>query len=137
MVSGRAEMAPTPGPEALRQVRLRYRQAAAVADRYFEAGLSVVLQDTVLGAELPEVVRLVTSRPLLLVVLCPRPEIVAAREAQRPKRGYGRWSVQQLDAVLRRETPRIGLWIDSSEQTPEETVDEILARAWDDARVPE
>ncbi|WP_018349465.1 zeta toxin family protein [Longispora albida] len=27
-----------------------------------------------------------------------------------------------------RLTPRIGLWLDSSEQTPEQTADEILAR---------
>ena len=34
----------------------------------------------------------------------------------------------QLDEVLRHETPRIGLWIDSSVQTPDETVEEILDR---------
>lgn len=32
-------------------------------------------------------------------------------------------------------TPRMGLWIDSSAQTAEETVDEILAR-WDEALIP-
>ncbi|MER7129260.1 hypothetical protein [Streptosporangium saharense] len=40
-----------------------------------------------------------------------------------------------LDAVLRERTPRLGLWLDTSEQTPEETVEEILARAWTEARV--
>jgi len=43
------------------------------------------------------------------------------------------------DAVVRfdewlRETPRIGLWIDSSELTIEETVDEILSR-WGEAKI--
>jgi cytidylate kinase len=33
------------------------------------------------------------------------------------------------DAVLREGTPRIGLWLDTSELTPEQTVDAILARA--------
>jgi len=55
---------------------------------------------------------------------------------RRAKRAYGRWSVERLDAVLRNDTPRIGLWLDSSDQTPEETTDEILDRAWDAARVP-
>lgn len=35
--------------------------------------------------------------------------------------------------VLRDETPRIGLWLDTSELTPEETVNEILTRLQDDA----
>jgi chloramphenicol 3-O-phosphotransferase len=131
VVRGRAEMAPSPSEEALRQLRLRYRQTAAVADCYFEADFSVIVQDVVLGAELVSTLKLFKSRPLLLVVLCPRPEIVAMREQRRAKRGYGSWNVEQLDAVLRNETPRIGLWIDSSDLTPDETVNEILARAWD------
>ena len=35
----------------------------------------------------------------------------------------------ELDHALREETARLGLWIDNSAQTPEETVAEILARA--------
>ena len=30
---------------------------------------------------------------------------------------------------MREETPRVGLWLDSSELTAEQTVDEILRRA--------
>lgn len=45
------------------------------------------------------------------------------------------WPVADLDADLRTQTPRIGLWLDTSAQPPEETVDEILARAWTDGRV--
>jgi hypothetical protein len=29
---------------------------------------------------------------------------------------------------MRTETPHIGLWLDSSQQTPDETVEEIVAR---------
>ncbi|MFC5288181.1 hypothetical protein ACFPM7_14065 [Actinokineospora guangxiensis] len=36
----------------------------------------------------------------------------------------------------RTETPRIGLWLDTSGQTPEQTVEEVLARAWTEAGVP-
>jgi len=39
--------------------------------------------------------------------------------------------------VLRHDTPRLGLWLDTSSQTPAETADEILSRAWDEARVPD
>src|SRR5262249_30234412 len=37
-----------------------------------------------------------------------------------------RWTSADLDAVLREETPRIGSWLDSSDQTPDDTVDAIL-----------
>ena len=65
----------------------------------------------------------------------PRPEVVEAREANRAKTGYGPWSAEQLDRSMREATPRLGLWIDSSEQTPEQTVEEIIGRAWEEAAV--
>ncbi|MEV4539983.1 AAA family ATPase [Micromonospora echinaurantiaca] len=135
VVSGRAEMTAEPSDEAYRQLRLRYDLAAAAADRYAAAGFTVVLQDVVIGADLPAMVDRIRHRPLAVVVLAPRPEVVAARERDRPKQGYGDWPVADLDADLRTRTPRIGLWLDTSAQTPEQTVDEILARAWTDGRV--
>ena len=38
---------------------------------------------------------------------------------------------------LRNDTPHLGLWLDTSAQTPDQTVDEILARGWAEARIPE
>lgn len=135
IVNGRAEMTSDSPAEAVRQLHLRYELAAQAADGYFAAGFTVVLQDVVLGPELPAMVSRIASRPLLVVVLAPRPEVVATREQARPKTGYGDWSVGQLDAGLRTGTPRIGLWLDTSAQLPEETVDEILSRAWTEAVV--
>ena len=62
---------------------------------------------------------------------------LADREERRGKTAYGRWAIEQLDTVLRHETPRLGLWLDTSGQTPAETADEILSRAWAEARVPD
>jgi chloramphenicol 3-O-phosphotransferase len=135
VVNGRAEMTPEPSEEAVRQLRLRYRLTAATCDEYFREGFSVVVQDVVLGEHLAEMVTLIRRRPLLVVVLAPRPEAVAAREAARGKNAYDRWTIDLLDDSLRNETPRIGLWLDTSGQTPEETADEILTRAWTEARV--
>ncbi|MER6949522.1 AAA family ATPase [Nonomuraea sp. NPDC000554] len=128
VVNGAVPMAPG-APEGVAQLHLRYRIAASAADLYFEAGFTPIVQDVVLGPDLDLFVRLVRSRPLLVVVLAPDAATVEQRERQRPKSGYGDWTVAQLDEVLRRDTPRIGLWLDTSGQTPEETVDEILARA--------
>lgn len=137
IVTGRQEMDPSLSPEALAQLRLRYRLAAMTADAYSEAGFTAIVQDIILGEDLLSFLDLVRSRPLLLVVLLPRPEVIEARERARSKTGYAGsgWSVDELDRSLRLETPRIGLWIDSSEQTPEQTVDEILRRAWEEAVV--
>ncbi|NYI03690.1 AAA family ATPase [Allostreptomyces psammosilenae] len=136
IVSGRREMLPEhadPGAsaeaaEAHAQLRLRYRLAAAAAEGYAAAGFTAVLQDIVLGEELAYWVDLPRGRPRYLVVLAPRPETVAEREAGRAKTGYGPWTVEELDRSLRTGTPRLGLWLDTSGQTPEQTVDAILDR---------
>jgi chloramphenicol 3-O-phosphotransferase len=124
---GRVEMASTTTAEMLAQLRLRYRQITALADTYIDAGYHVVVEDVIIGAVLPEFLGLLRTRPLHLVVLCPDPGVVATRESARQKTGYGpRWNVEQLDRALRTETARIGHWLDTSEQTPDETVDAIL-----------
>ncbi|MFD9890344.1 AAA family ATPase [Amycolatopsis sp. NPDC059027] len=135
VVGGRAEMTPEPSGEAVRQLRLRHRLTAMACDEYFRDGFTVVAQDVVLGEHLAETAALITARPLLVVVLAPAVEAVAARERARSKDAYDEWSIVALDKALRDETPRLGLWLDTSDQTPEETVDEILGRAWTEARV--
>ncbi|SCE77021.1 AAA domain-containing protein [Micromonospora purpureochromogenes] len=135
VVNGRAEMTAELSEEAWRQLRLRYDLAAHTADGYVEAGFTVVLQDVVVGPELPAMVDRIRHRPLLVVVLAPRAEVVTARERARSKTGYGDWPVADFDAGFRADTPRIGLWLDTSEQVPAQTVDEILGRAWTEGRI--
>ena len=45
----------------------------------------------------------------------------------RPERAYGRVEAAHFDKVLREGTPRIGLWLDTSEWEIEETAERILA----------
>jgi len=135
IVSGRAEMVPGADAEALEQLQLRYRLAAQTADGYAEAGFTAIYQDIVLGADLERVAGWIRARPLFVVVLAPRAEVALDRAETRHKpSGYGDWSVEALDGMLRR-TPRLGLWLDTSAQTPAETVREICRRA-DEAAVP-
>ena len=74
-------------------------------------------------------------------MLAPRPAVVAEREAARHlargKTAYkpGDEGPAELDAHLRRETPKIGLWLDTSEQTLSQTVEDLLARVWSEGRV--
>lgn len=137
VVGGRVEMTPEPSTEAIRQLRLRYRLAAQISDAYFDEGFTVITQDVILGDHLTEMTTMIRSRPLLVVVLAPPSDTIAAREAARGKSTYDTWTINQLDGMLRHQTPRIGLWLDTAHQTPAETVDEILTRGWAEARIPE
>ncbi|MYT06173.1 MULTISPECIES: AAA family ATPase [Streptomyces] len=128
IVSGREEYTPGASDEAVAQLRLRHRLSAATADAYAEAGFTAVVQDVVLGEDLTAYVGLVRTRPLYVVVLAPDAGTVAARETARTKTGYGpAWTVAALDEALRESTPPVGLWLDSSAQTPAQTVEAILA----------
>ncbi|MFE5211304.1 AAA family ATPase [Streptomyces sp. NPDC056600] len=130
VVSGREEMTPDLAPGALAQLDLRQRLAATVADEYAGAGFTAVVQDILLGDDLPRFVARVRSRPLYVVALAPSAEAVREREAGRAKNGYaGGWAVDGFVRALREDTPRLGLWLDTSRLTVEETVDAILAGA--------
>jgi len=127
IVNGREDMTSPPSEAALRQLDLRYRLMVSAALAYRDAGFHVVCQDVILGDALSEVVAMFGNTPVDVVVLCPRPDVVATRETQRRKTGYVGFTVEDLDRSLRQETPRIGRWIDSSDLTVEETVDAILS----------
>ncbi|USQ80988.1 AAA family ATPase [Ornithinimicrobium faecis] len=142
IVNGRVEMGPAvPEPGALEQLRLRYQLAAETADRYAQAGFTVVLQDIILGEHLLDVVNHITSRPLSVVVLAPSAAAVMERDAQRrEQRGKvayqpGDESIELLDQALRTSTPRIGHWLDTSDLSLEGTVAEILAHLETTARI--
>lgn len=126
IVNNRMDIKPDPDLEQLEQLRLRIRLAAQSADTYAESGFTVVVQDVIIGKLLHDFIQYVRTQPLYVVVLCPNVETVRQRELARDNIGYTDWTVEALDRVLRDETPRIGLWIDSSDMTPEETVDRIV-----------
>jgi GrpB-like predicted nucleotidyltransferase (UPF0157 family) len=128
IVSGREEMTPPASPEAVEQLRLRYRLAAAAADGYFEAGFTVALEDVVAGDLLGEYRTMIRSRPCHVVVLLPSMEAVAARERGRKSPGYTCWTLAELYEDFANATPRVGVWLDTTELSPDEAVDAILAR---------
>lgn len=129
LVNGQAPVVPDGGEQMQAELTLRYRLAAMVADEYADAGFTAVVQDIILGPDLAHFATYVRSRPLGIVVLTPDPETVARREAERTKNAYvDGWTVEGLNAVLHADTARLGLWLDTSNQRPDETVEEILAR---------
>lgn len=119
--------------EARRLLDLRYRLSAMTADQYCAAGFTTVVQDNIFGNDVVTWLDQVEARPRHLVVLRPSIAVVTSRDAERQaalgKVAYrpGDHTIEQLDKVLGK-TPRIGLWLDTSGQTPQQTVDEIMAR---------
>jgi chloramphenicol 3-O-phosphotransferase len=126
VVNGRADMTPNPSADAIAQLNLRYDLAAMTADRFAEEGYDVIVQDVILGKDLADFVKRIETPERYLVVLSPRVSALEWREEQRSKAGYVHFSPAGLDDVLRRETAQIGYWLDSSTQTPDETVQDIL-----------
>ncbi|WP_068797015.1 AAA family ATPase [Pseudonocardia sp. HH130630-07] len=129
VVTGRADMTPDAGGPAVQQLRLRHELTARTADGYAAAGFSVVVQDVVLGPHLDEMITALRTRPLHVVVLAPRPEVAAQRRADRDKTTSDAFTSAALDRVLRTETARRGLWLDSSDLDVDATVGQILARS--------
>ena len=128
IVTGREEVTSAATPASLRQVWVRYEIAAAAADTYFKRGFTVVIEDVVAGPFLPEFLRHIKSEPCHLIVLMPSRDAVAARDRDRGGGGYERLSVDELHGLFEKGTPRLGIWIDSTSQMPEDTVEEILRR---------
>ena len=128
VVRGRVDMRPDGGQEALRQLTLRYAGALAVADVFLKGGFDVVVEDVIIGDVLPDFLALVPAPEFHLVFLDPDAAAIERRERERKQVAYapGRWSVGGLQAILRGETDRIGLWLDTTRQSADQTVAAIL-----------
>ena len=129
VVSGRLDMRPDSGEGELRQLVLRYAGALAVASVYLRAGFDVVVEDVIIGPVLRDFLELVPVPEFHLVFLDPDAAAIERRERERDGTTYapGRWSAGELRALLREETERIGLWLDSTSLSAGQTVEAILA----------
>lgn len=120
--------------EARRLLDLRYCLSSAVACEYAHAGFTTVVQDNIYGPDVEAWLGRITAPVKHLVVLRPSVSIVEARDAERQRTlgkiayrdGFTPAINDEHVAATRRD---LGLWLDTSEQSPEETVDEIVRRA--------
>jgi hypothetical protein len=132
-VNGWVHPGDEPAAEARRLLELRYRLSAQSANEYCAAGFTTVVQDNIFGPDVSRWLATATGRPRHLVVLRPSLEEVKTRDQRRVtktgKLAYRPegFTPEDLDVLLA-STDRMGLWLDTTNQTPEETVDEILRR---------
>ena len=120
--------------EARRLLDLRYRLATTVADEYAAAGFSCVVQDNIYGADVVRFFARLQTHARHLVVLRPSVDVVMRRHDERRDRtGKNAYTPTYTPALNDADVASIpdalgGLWLDTSSQTPDETVDEILTR---------
>lgn len=120
--------------EARRLLDLRYRLSSLAADEYAAAGFTTVVQDNIYGPDVEAWLDRIACPLVHLVVLRPRVAVVEARDAERRrttgKVAYGGGFTPAINdehvAGTRRD---LGLWLDTSDQAPDRTVEAILERA--------
>ena len=141
VVSGRRDMTGEPDPEATSQLQLRYRHGALLCESFVAAGFVAVHADNMFGTSVTDHLASLQC-PRALIVLRPSPESIERRIRERGGAAYDPWvpdggtlldAIRQFDTWVG-EIPPVGLWIDSSAQTVDDTVDEILRR-WSESFV--
>jgi hypothetical protein len=121
-------------PEVRRLLELRYRLSSTVADEYAGAGFTTIVQDNIYGVDVERWLSRIRSEPKHLVVLRPSVDVVESRDAER-QRALGKVAYRNgftpaiNDEHVASIRSDLGLWLDTSQQTPKETVDEILSRS--------
>jgi chloramphenicol 3-O-phosphotransferase len=121
----------TPGPvtgEAARQLDLRLVHLCLLGRSFYEAGFGVVLDDIIIGERWTAMQQHLAGLPVSLIVLAPGLEVVLARDRARQKRTLGVAWAEYLDRELRQTMADVGLWLDTSAQSVDATVDEIVRR---------
>lgn len=133
VVAGAEIMTPEPTAEAMRQLELRYDATALVAQHYADAGFDFVCSDIMLGEHVEKWFAGLRGVTPYLVVLVPSVESIVEREIGRGgNNSYRDWGDSLEDGVRALQAglegiPRRGLWLDTTGQTPEHTVEAILA----------
>ena len=141
VVAGAIDMSADADAEAERQLALRYRHGALLCESFVSEGFIAVHAENMYGPMVERHLRSLRC-PRSLVVLRPRPEVIEQRERERGTNAYAPWETpggSMRDAIVQfdgwvAETPRIGVWIDSSDLSIDETVNEILDR-WVEADI--
>jgi hypothetical protein len=119
--------------DSRRLLELRYRLSALNASEYAAAGFTAIVQDNIYGDDVTRWIEEVTAEQVHLVVLRPSVAVVEGRHQQRweasGKVAFRDGYTAALNDQDLATTPRVGLWLDTSDQSPDDSVNEILARA--------
>ena len=111
--------------EGRQQLSLRLRNACLLAKSYVASGFTAVVDDIVTGRRFEELVTALGGTEFEFVMLNPDFEVMKARWRRMGSPFAESWD--WIDEEIQHDTPRIGLWIDSTHLTPDETLARIIS----------
>ncbi len=127
VVAGNVAPGGTPEEESNRQLDLCARNMCLLSRSFAEAGFVPVMDYVVASRRiLGRYQEQLQGYRLHFVTLAPSIDVVLARDAQRDKHFARQFAY--LDEGMRRELAGVGLWVDSSAMTVDETVEHIHER---------
>jgi adenylylsulfate kinase-like enzyme len=117
-----------PADESHRQLELRWRNCAMLADNFFREGFTAVVEHAASDRYWLDLFQgAVRARPLSIIVLAPEAAVAAGRDRDRSEKQVAHLFAH-MDADMRRNFPDVGWWLDTSALTVEQTVAAILDR---------
>jgi gluconate kinase len=117
-----------PADESHRQLELRWRNCAMLADNFFRVGFTAVIEHAASDRYWLDLFQgAVRARPLSIIVLAPDAAVAVERDRDRSEKQVAHLFAH-MDADMRRNLPDVGWWLDTSALTVEQTVAAILDR---------
>ena len=126
IVAGASWPDPDLTPESERQLRLRTTHGCQLADSFAAAGFCAVLDDIFIGDRIAHLRADLHTRPFHFVMLNPSLQKLRGRNASRAKRDVFHQSAALFE-IVQSQTPRVGLWLDTSALDAAQTLQKILA----------
>ena len=118
--------------EAHTQLRLRLHHACLLSRSFADAGIDAVVDDIIIGSRVDDLLDELSVAPFHLVMLAPAFATIVDRWKAMASPYVDAWS--WMDDELHHRTRRVGLWLDTTDRTPDQVVDDIVERL-DDALV--
>ncbi|HUV43676.1 MAG TPA: AAA family ATPase [Dehalococcoidales bacterium] len=116
--------------EVERQLRLRERNMALLANSFFQAGFFPVIDNCMSNTKrLNNLVSKITVSPVAMIVLAPPLEVSLKRDGLRIEKTVAESCIDLYEEMLG-ELSGIGLWIDTQGMTAQQTAEEVMRRAF-------
>ena len=113
--------------EGMRQLRLRSKNVGLVADSFFAENFTTIVDDIYIGDRFYHLLEDILCPRLYFVLLVPNLAQLKTRNEQRRNKNVFHQS-EALYQITLNETPKQGLWIDTSTHSVEQSLQVILSR---------
>ena len=128
VVGGHVRPEEEPADEGDRQLNLSVRNQALLARSFFDAGFTPVIEWIAMSVERLQLYRsILGDRPIRFVVLAAGEDVALTRHKARGKYVADVW-LHLYDHMIE-NVGRLGLWVDNSKTSVDDTVDIILKNA--------